>query len=72
MACSRGRALDLGSGMTFECCVTLDSEVLRHLTFSSEAGGKDADHRRAMGRRRKYTDVTVRLKLSAIICDGQQ
>ena len=54
------------------CCVTLDSEVLWHLTFSSEAGGKDADHRRAMGRRRKYTDVTVRLKLSAIICDGQQ
>ena len=47
MACPRGRALDLGSGMTFEHCLTLDSEVLWHLTFSSEAGGKDVDHRRA-------------------------
>ena len=65
LACSRGRALDLGSGMTFEDCLTLDSEVLWHLTFSSEAGGKDVDHRRAVGRRRKYTDVTVRLRVLA-------
>ena len=51
--------------MTFEDCLTLDSEVLWHLTFSSEAGGKDVDHRRAVGRRRKYTDVTVRLRVLA-------
>ena len=35
------------------------------MTFSFEAGGKDVDHRRAMGRRRKYTDVTVRLRVLA-------
>lgn len=45
--------------------MTLGNEVLWDLTFSSEAGGKDADQRRAMGRGRKYTDVTVRLKVLA-------
>ena len=63
MACSRGRALGLGSGRTFEHCVTLGSKVLWDLTFSSEAGGKDSDQRRAMGRGRIFTDVTVRLKV---------
>ena len=65
MACSRGRALDLGSGMTFEHCMTLGSEVLWDVVFSSEAGGKDTDHRRAVRRGRKFTNVTFRLRVLA-------
>ena len=63
MACSRGRALDLGSGMTFEHCMTLGSEVPWDVVFSSEAGGKATDHRRAVRRGRKFTNVTFRLRM---------
>ena len=33
------------------------------MVFSSEAGGKDRDHRRAVGRGRKFTNVTFRLRM---------
>ena len=51
--------------MTFEHCMTLGSEVLWDVVFSSEAGGKDTDHRRAVRRGKKFTNVTFRLRVLA-------
>ena len=54
LASSRGKSTGLGFQYnictTFEHCVILGSEVLWDLVFSSETGGKDADHRRSVRR----------------------
>lgn len=43
--------------------MTLGREVLWDVVFSSEAGGKATDHRRAVRRGRKFTNVTFRLRM---------